>query len=190
MRTPRLLLRVLSAEDGAEFVRAHRASAELYRPWLPAPPPGDTPEAHFARELETATRGADQGLQLRLVGLLPSGQIAGFFGLSEIVRGVFQNAYASWSVNAEVAGRGYATEGVRALLDLAFTPLARGGVGLHRVQANVIPDNARSVRLAERVGLRYEGLARRYLRIAGEWRDHLMYARTVEDHDAGGAPGT
>lgn len=105
IRTPRMLLRVLCAEDRAEFIRTHEVSAALYRPWLPARAPGDTLDALFERELARATMGAEQGVHLRLVALLPDGQIAGFFNLGEIVRGVFQNAYASWSVNAEVAGR-------------------------------------------------------------------------------------
>ena len=50
------------------------------------------------------------------------------------------------------------------------------------MQANIIPENERSIRLAERVSFRYEGLAQRYLRIAGEWRDHRMYAKTAEEY--------
>ena len=73
----------------------------------------------------------------RLVGELPDGRIAGFFNLNEIVPGLFKCAYASWQINPEVARRGLATEGVGALLDLALAD--RGGAGLHRVQANVIP---------------------------------------------------
>ena len=64
----------------------------------------------------------------------------------------------------------------QALLHFAFDEL-----GLHRVQANIIPRNVASVRVAEKAGLRREGLALRYLRINGAWEDHAMYARTLED---------
>lgn len=181
-QTPRMLLRVLREEDRAEFVRTHEVSAELYQAWFPARATDDTLEALFDREHEAAVRGMEQGTSLRMVGILPMGRIAGLFSLSEVVRGVFQNAYASWSVNGEVARQGYATEGVQALLDVAFAPPDRGGIGLHRVQANIIPENDRSIRLAERVGFRCEGLAQRYLKIAGVWRDHRMYAKTAEEH--------
>jgi ribosomal-protein-alanine N-acetyltransferase len=181
-RTARLVLRPLRPEDHDAFVQLHRASADLYAPWFPDPPAGQTLEARFAEELARVTDGAMRETQLRLAALLPSGQIAALVNLTEIVRGAFQNAYAGWSVNAEVAGQGYASEAVRGLLDLAFAPASAGGLALHRVQANVVPENVRSVRLAERVGLRYEGTALRYLRIAGAWRDHRMYARTVEEH--------
>ena len=106
VRTPGMLLRVLRAEDRAEFLRAHEASTELYRPWVPSRAPDEPLDALFERELSTVARGVEQGGQLRMIGLLPTGRIAGFFNLSEIVRGVIQNAYASWSVNAEVAGQG------------------------------------------------------------------------------------
>ena len=187
VRTSRLILRVAREEDRTEFLRVHALSAEFFRPGGPARPRGVALEARFARERPAATVGAARGTQLRLVGLLPSGRLVGFFSLTEIVRGVFQNAYAAWAVSADAAGQGFATEGVRALLALAFAPTARGGLGLHRVQANVIPENGPSVRLAERVGFRREGLAQRYLQIAGAWRDHLMFATTAEEHGHAGA---
>ena len=82
-------------------------------------------------------------------------------------------------------GRGLATEGVRALLDIAFSPEPEG-LGLHRVQANVMPSNAASLRVVEKVGLRQEGAAERYLRIAGRWEDHLMFAVTTEERTSPG----
>lgn len=177
-----MLLRVPVEEDRAEFRRVQEVSAEFFRPWFPTRPLGDTLDAYFDRELAKATYGLQRGTDLRLVAITHAGRIAGFFNLGEIVRGIFQNAYASWSVSAELAGQGYASEGVQALLDVAFAPAEQRGIGLHRVQANIIPDNTPSIRLAERSGFRYEGLAERYLKIAGAWRNHRMYAKTAEEH--------
>ncbi len=81
-------------------------------------------------------------------------------------------------------GEGLATEGVRALVSIAFAP-EPDGLGLHRVQANIMPGNGASLRVAEKVGFRREGVARRYLRIAGEWEDHAMFALTVEEWSEG-----
>jgi ribosomal-protein-alanine N-acetyltransferase len=173
--TERMLLRPLTSSDRAEFIRVHRISEEYFRPWLPER--CDSIEDLFGRELQKVARTE---VHVRWTGEASDGRLVGFFNLGEIVRGVFQNAYASWAVSVEFAGQGYATEGVRALLDLAFSE--RGGVGLHRVQANMIPENEPSIRVAERAGMRREGMARRYLKIAGEWRDHLMYAKTAEEH--------
>ena len=62
---------------------------------------------------------------------------------------------------------------------------AFGAVGLHRVQADIRPENLPSQRLVERLGFRQEGLLRRYLDIDGAWRDHLAYALLAEDLPGG-----
>ena len=85
-------------------------------------------------------------------------------------------AYLGYYALAPFAGRGLMREGVELLLTHAFGPLA-----LHRVEANVQPDNAASLRLVERVGFAREGYSRRYVKIAGQWRDHVRYALLAED---------
>ncbi len=175
-----MLLRALRPADRAEYERVQEASAEFFRPWFSWHADGTTAIPDFDHELERVTRGLETGTNVRLVGVLAGGRIAGFFNLTDIVRGAFQNAYASWSVSADVARRGYGAEGVRGLLAVAFAP-APVGLGLHRVQANVIPDNEASMGLAQHVGFRREGLAPRYLHIAGSWRDHIRFAMTVEE---------
>jgi ribosomal-protein-alanine N-acetyltransferase len=181
LHTPRLLLRILSADDRAEYVRIHNQSHVHFAPWTPAPEPGITAEDLFVRHLEKTTRGLANDTDYRFVAVLGNGKIAGFFNLSNIIRGAFQNAYAGWGVSADATGHGYATEAVAGLLDLAFAPPPRG-VGLHRVQANVIPTNAASLRVADKNGFRREGLAKAYLKIAGKWQDHLMLAKVAEEH--------
>ncbi len=179
-RTERMLLRALRPGDRAEYGRVQAVSADFFRPWFSWHADGTTAIPDFDHELERVERGLETGGHVRLVGMLAGGRIAGFFNLTDIVRGAFQSAYASWSVCADEARRGYGTEGVRGLLSLAFAA-SPGGLGLHRVQANVIPDNEASMRLAQKVGFRREGEALRYLHIGGEWRDHIMYALTVEE---------
>lgn len=175
IHTERLTLRPLLSSDRDGWVRLHERSEAHLGPWSPAQT--GTWDEMFTDILEKSTSSE---AHVKCVGVLEDGECAGLFNLNQIVRGVFQNAYASWLLGEEHTGRGYATEGVGALLDLAFS--GDVGLGLHRVQANIIPTNERSVRLAERVGMRLEGRAERYLEIAGAWRDHLMYAKTVEEH--------
>ena len=175
VHTSRMLLRSLERGDRAEFVRLHEVGAGFFSPWIPALPPGDTWHDLFDRELDKSHSDKD----VRLGGFLADGQIAGLYNLGEIVRGFFQSAYAGWRTSSELLGQGYGSEGVSALLDLAFAP---SGLGLHRVQANVIPSNVASIRLAERVGFRREGLALKYLKIAGVWQDHVMFAKVMEEH--------
>jgi ribosomal-protein-alanine N-acetyltransferase len=188
--TERLWLRVLTEDDEAEFVRTHALSREHYAPWSPIEPPGLSAEGFFRQQLQRCRDGLRHGTDYRFVAIeraVPGrstggaeDRIVGFFGLNNIVRGVFQNAYAGWRVCVDQLGKGYATEGVRGLVDFALARPPRG-LGLHRVQANIMPHNPRSIRVAEKCGFRLEGRATRYLMIAGAWQDHLMYARTFED---------
>ncbi len=181
IRTPRLTLRLPEQRDCAEFIRAMRESADHLRPWSPRLPEAGADESFFAATFSRARQEWDAGTGVRLLAFLADGTLAGTFNLNNIVRGVFQNADAGWSVMSECVGSGIATEGVKAMLGLAFRaePL---GLGLHRVQANVIPGNAASLRVAHKCGFREEGLARRMLMIDGRWQDHVMFAKLAEEH--------
>jgi [ribosomal protein S5]-alanine N-acetyltransferase len=104
--------------------------------------------------------------------------------LSQIARAPFCNAMLGYSIDATHEGRGLMREALQAVLADAFGPR----VGLHRVQANVRPENVRSLALLERLGFEREGLAREYLFIDGAWRDHLMMARRAPDWPQDRAP--
>lgn len=183
--TPRLLLRPLDPSDAAAFLHMLEVSREAWAPWTPARDPGVSDHDLFDRELRRARSGARTGTHLRLGAFAGDGALVGLFAVNEIVRGVLQSGYASWQVSADRWRRGFGTEAVQALLDVAFDP-APEGLGLHRVQANIMPSNAPSLRIAEKVGFRREGEALRYLLIAGRWEDHVMFAMTREDREAAG----
>ena len=96
--------------------------------------------------------------------------------LTNISRGVFQACNLGYSIGARFEGQGYMTEMIAAVVDYALSTL-----GLHRVMANYMPENERSGVLLERLGFEREGLARRYLKIAGAWRDHILTAKVPGD---------
>ena len=150
-----------------------------WAPWTPAPDPSLDETDRFLRELNRGVLLARAGTHLRLGAFDGEERLVGLFALNEIVRGVFLSAYASWQVAADRMGRGLGTEGVRTLLEIAFDEA--DGLGLHRVQANVMPTNVASLRVAEKAGFRREGLAKRYLKIAGAWEDHVLLAVTSEE---------
>jgi ribosomal-protein-alanine N-acetyltransferase len=104
------------------------------------------------------------------------GAIVGYFGLGQIVYGKFRNAYLGYYAFRPFAGKGYMREGLELVLRRAF-----GDLGLHRVQASIQPGNEPSIALVRAAGFRKEGLARRYLKIGGRWRDHEQWAITAED---------
>ena len=181
LRTTALLLRPLQVGDRDEFLRIHEISHASFQRWVPERPVGETPDERFEEVLHRTRVGLAEGTEVRLVGFTSDGRMAGVFALSQIFRRAFMNAYAGWFVASDQTGKGLATEGVGALLDLAFAPEPRG-LGLHRVQANIHPLNRASVRVAEKNGFRREGEAKGYLYIGGAWQDHLMFAKLTEEH--------
>jgi RimJ/RimL family protein N-acetyltransferase len=162
-------LRAPTAGDRAAFVAAVRASRELHHPWTAPPSTDEAFDAYVAR-------AAEPSMSCLLV--MRNAEIAGVYNLSEIVRGSFQNAYLGYYALVPHARTG----AMRAAMPLVFTH-AFGELGLHRLQANVQPDNLRSRQLLDATGWREEGFAQRYLRIDGDWRDHVMYAITAEESD-------
>jgi|SRR5215217_375615 len=172
----RVLLRTLERSDRDAFLALARDSRELHRPWTYPPERADQFEELYAR-----TRRDD--FVCLLVCVAASGEIAGVFTLSQIVRGAFQSAYLGYYANQRHAGNGYMRDGMELVLDHAFGPLA-----LHRVEANIQPGNQRSIALARGAGFRLEGFSPRYLLIGGQWRDHERYALTADDRRAQKSP--
>jgi ribosomal-protein-alanine N-acetyltransferase len=169
----RVLLRSPTARDRDEFLALTRGSRHFHRPWG-APP---TTPARFGAWQKRYRRREQIAL---LACRRADGRIVGVFTLMEIVRGSFQCAYLGYWAGAPFAGQGYMSEALGLVLRYAFTKLR-----LHRVEANIQPANRRSRSLVRRFGFRREGFSRRYLRIAGRWRDHERWALIVEEwHDA------
>lgn len=102
-------------------------------------------------------------------------RIIGTVSIRNIVKGSFMSAMIGYKLLPEYTGRGYATEAVRKLTDEAMR-----SEELHRIVAYVQPDNAASIRVLEKCGFEYEGIARDYAMLKGRWHDHAVYARVGE----------
>jgi ribosomal-protein-alanine N-acetyltransferase len=111
--------------------------------------------------------------------LRTSGRLAGEVSLGSVQRGPFQSAYVGYWVDEALAGQGYVPEGVVALLQYGFEVL-----GLHRLEAAIVPRNQASRRVAEKLGMRDEGTSLRFLQIQGVFEDHVRYALTRDEWDA------
>lgn len=109
-------------------------------------------------------------------GIFVGGRFCGEINLNSIQRGPFQNAYIGYWMDEAMAGNGYTPEAVAVLCRFAFEDL-----GLHRVQISIIPRNSASRRVVEKLQLRAEGVAERYLEINGTWEDHIRFAITAEE---------
>ena len=104
------------------------------------------------------------------------GRMVGQINVSNVVHGVLRSCTVGYWVDSAVAGRGVTPTAVALVIDHCFAE-----VGLHRVEIDIRPENAASLRVVEKLGLRREGFYERYLDIDGEWRDHVAFAVTVEE---------
>lgn len=163
-----LLIRELTPKDEEKFLTAMQQSKHLHHPWVSPP---ITPEG-FKNFIVRTQQPNHQSYLLYDA----SNSIIGVYNFSEIVRGPFQNAYLGFYVVASCAGHGYMSQGLKLVLKKAFTEL-----GLHRIEANIQPQNIASIRLIQKNGFRKEGFSPRYLFIDKKWRDHERWAITVED---------
>lgn len=176
IETPRLRLQAPAAalaDAVSDYLRRNRAHLA---PWDPPLPADHAEPAVLRRALDEAAVVFAGGLALRW-WLSPRDapqRIVGSVHLSSIVRGAFHSCHLGYALDAGCQGRGWMHEALDAAIAEAFSP----AVNLHRIQAAVRPENARSVAVLQRLGFRDEGLARDYLYIDGAWRDHRLFART------------
>lgn len=103
-------------------------------------------------------------------------RLVGQVNVSGVVRGAFDSGAIGYWIDQRLAGRGVAPTAVALVVDHVFDV-----AGLHRVEANVRPENAASLRVVEKLGFRREGLHERYLFINGAWRDHVSFALVRDD---------
>ena len=171
-------IRPTALDDVDEQLRLRRANRDHTGPWDPARDESFYTVAGQRLELELDQRAWAAGTAFAFAVLATDedDRIIGRVALANVVRGPWQNATLGYWIDRRAGRRGHASRAVRLALSYAFEH-----AGLHRVQPAIIPRNAASLRVAEKVGFRHEGRALRYLKINGVWEDHEIYALTSED---------
>jgi ribosomal-protein-alanine N-acetyltransferase len=168
----RIVLRHLAADDARMLLAFMKENRAFLEQWEPVRERGFYTLDAQAADIEASA--ADAAADHRhAFGIFLGTELVGRIALSQIFRGIFQNAYLGYSVAERWNGQGLATEAVGVVMAFAF-----GGLDLHRVQAAVMPRNAASIRVLEKNGFREEGYAVDYLCINGVWEDHRIFART------------
>lgn len=171
LQTEHLLLKVIDEEFADRVLDYYLRNREFLKDWEP-----NRDEEFYTLEYhqnalhqELDTMKHDQAFRVWIFkkseGL---NRTIGSIGLSNIVRGAFQSCHVGYKLDGEEINQGYLTEGLKAVIKYAFTTLK-----LHRLEANILPRNRRSLRVVEKLGFYDEGLAKNYLRINGKWEDHL-----------------
>ena len=169
LRPPRM-------SDFRDWAALRAASHDFLQPWEPRWPADDLTRGAFRRRLSVYAREMDAGHAFPfLVFRHEDGALVGGVTLSNVRRGVAEMGTLGYWVGEPFTRRGYTSAAVQAVLRFAYRDLR-----LHRVEAACLPENAASRGVLARCGFVEEGRAAAYLKINGEWRDHLLFGRLDE----------
>lgn len=172
-----VFLRHPDPRDYAQWFALRDASRAFLQPWEPTWPPDELSRASFRYKLRRYSEDIRDGRGFPFFTFrAEDDQLVGGITLSRVQRGVAQTGSIGYWAGRPYARQGHTRSAVRAVLRFAFEELA-----LHRVEAACQPDNAPSRLLLETVGFTPEGRARGYLKINGDWRDHLLYGILATD---------
>ena len=175
--TKRLVIRVALASD-AEKLRHYYAHNQAHlAPWEPIRSAGYYTLRWWQLRIEQIHVEFDDASAVNFVAMTPDkSEIVAVANFSNIIQGVFKSCYLGYSISKAYEGQGLMVEFLQTCLEFMFE-----NMGLNRVMANYIPMNERSGALLQRLGFEREGYARKYLKIAGVWQDHVLTALLQED---------
>ena len=175
----RVVLRPLVVEDFPAWQEVRTRNADWLLKWEPMRSPGapDPVQSRDAFAVRCGARQRERQLGTGFgYGVFVDGHFTGEINLSIVQRGPFQSAYVGYWIDEKQAGHSYTPEALVVLARFVFEELR-----LHRLQIAIIPRNTASHRVVEKLDIRNEGTAVRYLEINGVWENHVRYALTAEE---------
>ena len=181
LRGPRVTLRGPRPRDYVSWRNLRRESREFLKPFEPRWSEADLTRRVFMARLKRGRQEAQQGTDYNFLVFLATGrreQLVGGLTLSNIRRRAAQHVNLGYWMGRDHAGQGLMTEAVGLIIPFAFNTL-----GLHRIHAAFLPNNAASRRVLEKNGFKEEGYAENYLQIDGRWADHVLFGLTREQHE-------
>lgn len=171
-----LVVRPLRSSDGRAWMDVRRRNYAWLSQWDATNPPDSGEQPPTFRQMVRFLRNEARAGRTMAFAVVVGGNFAGQITLGGIGWGSLRSGYIGYWIDELYAGRGYMPRAVALVADYAFATL-----GLHRLEINIRPENAASLRVVEKLGFRHEGLRRRYLHIAGDWRDHYTFALCAEE---------
>jgi [ribosomal protein S5]-alanine N-acetyltransferase len=165
-----ICLSIPEISDMDEFLSSVKDSLEFHYPWVEAP----NDEEKYNKYIKRINFESHVSFFIKR---LEDAKIVGVININEIVMGVFQSGYLGFYAFRKFSGQGLMSEGLSLALYFYFEKLK-----LHRIEANIQPENIKSIELIKSKHFRREGFSSNYLKINGEWRDHERFAMTLEDY--------
>jgi len=175
----RIMLRPLVATDFEAWSEVRLRNGEWLAKWEPmplitSPDPAKSRDA-FTHRCAARDRERQSG-NAYCMGLFVNNVFTGEVNLNSVMRGAMQSGTIGYWIDEAKAGNSYVSEAVLVLMKFAFEELR-----LHRMEICIVPRNANSRRVVEKLQLREEGIAERFLEINGIWEDHVRYGFTIEE---------
>lgn len=167
--TERLTLRPPTRKDAGAVADLLSRNRDYFGVWE-----SDREESYFTKDGQTALMlraiaGWDSGTRYYfLIERKSDNVLIGTIHITSVLRGAFQSCRLGYKMDREAAGNGYMTEAMKPAIDFMFREQ-----GLHRIIANVMPNNKGSRRVLDKLGFEREGLARKYMKVGGQWEDHI-----------------
>ena len=180
VETERLILRFLDESDIPGLIDYYQRNKNFLEPWVPKFGEEFFTNEFQLRRLEYEKELRDSGAEYRYRIFKkddPQKNI-GNVAVSQIIRGVLQSAFLGYSIDEKENGKGIATEAISKVIEISFNELK-----LHRLEANIIPTNAASIRVVEKLNFTKEGYSRNYCKINDKWQDHLRFAIINQNYD-------
>jgi ribosomal-protein-alanine N-acetyltransferase len=167
-------LRVIKARDAKTIERLSLSNRAWLKPWEATNPNGPT-SFDFKAQIRGLLRQLETNEGIPFI-MLYKGEIVGQLNVTNIMHGSVSSCVIGYWIIPQVAGNGITPTAVALAMDYMYKV-----VGLHRVEIDIRPENEASVRVVEKLGLRFEGLKKDYIHINYAWRDHLVFALTAEE---------
>jgi len=172
LESERLILRVLDGSYAEKVLDFLKRNDDFLSRWEPVKDQGFYTLDYQRKKLDSDIKLIEEGRALRLWMFKKEdilyNNVIGCIALNEIVRGCFHSCFMGYKIDQQNSNNGYMTEAVKTVVGYAFNDLK-----LHRIEANIMPRNAASMKVVEKCGFVNEGLSKKYLKINGRWEDHV-----------------
>lgn len=169
LSTGRLIIVPLREDSALQVLDFYKRNQGFFAPWTPEREEDFYTLERQRERLAFEAREMENGTRIKFWFLRrDNGKLIGFVDFWDIIRGALQSCTLGYCLDHEENGNGYMSEALHVAIRHVLDEER-----LHRIEANIMPRNRRSLRLARRLGFKREGMARRYLKINGKWENHV-----------------
>ncbi len=175
LQTNRLILQPLDESHVHLLLDFCIRNKDFLLPWSPSYPSNFFTQAYQQEAIKNEVLSLKKGQQYKFYIFSQQDHerkyVLGSVSLSNIIRGPLQSCFLGYKIDEKMINKGIATEAIAHVVRFAFDRLT-----LHRIEANIMPRNKASIRVAEKLGFEKEGFSKNYLQINGVWEDHFRFA--------------